>query len=79
MSTSLYNPRGRLITVEDKEVPKLLKIGFTYPPIDHTSGTYNQIYDKGEDIVRNNPLTNKLEHKNQPVKSQGDILGVEWV
>ena len=79
MSTTLINPRGRIIKVEEQEVPKLLKRGFVYPPMDYTGGVYNPIYDKGEDVVRDNPLVVKGDHKNQPAKTQGDILGVEWV
>ena len=67
MSTALFNTRGRLIWIEDKQVSNFLREGFVYPPRDHDNRlTYNPVYDKGSneikyqsrnrDIIKNTPI-----------------------
>lgn len=51
MPTTLINPRGRKITVEDHQVQNLLQNGFLYPPKDGV-GPYNPIFDRGPEAAR---------------------------
>lgn len=43
----LINPRGRVVDVDEKDVPDLLKRGFLHVPVDEENMIYSQVHDKG--------------------------------
>ena len=73
----LFNPRGRLVNVDDGNVQTLLKMGWLIPSIDQ-NGNYNPIYDKGEE-VKPEPMPSKVEPKEVEIPRLGTTLGVETV
>lgn len=71
----LFNPRGRLVTVEDKEVPDLLRRGFMYPDQKENRIVYNPVYDKGEQFKPELPQ----DLQSLVAENAGDVLETEVI
>lgn len=73
----LLNPRGRVVIIEDKQVPELLKKGFVYPPEDQPNIQYSQVYDKGaefqQEIIKEKPKVVPI------IERLGDTLQAELI
>jgi len=76
-NVKLINLRGRVLTVNEVDVPLLLKKGFLFLPADQPDLVYSQIHDKGTDFKESDP---KLMQANREQKPRiGNILEVEAV
>lgn len=77
MIRKLINPRGRVVDVQDWEVPALLKQGFLHVPADQEGSEYNQVYDKGPDHIP--PYVEDTKALKRVLPPTGNTLKVEVV
>lgn len=73
----LINPRGRVIQVEDWQVPDLLRRGFLNVPREEEDVYYNQIYDKGPGYQAPYNPNNVIQKREVP--ALGDVLEAEVI
>ena len=74
----LLNQRGRVVTVEEKDVPGLLGRGFRYPP-DNQTTSYNHIYDQGGDQTIHAAPLPLTETKKINIANRGPVLDTETI
>ena len=73
----LINPRGRVVDVQDWEVPSLLKQGFLHVPADQAESKYSQVYDKGPNHIP--PYVEDAKSMKRVLPRTGNTLKVEVV
>ena len=73
----LINPRGRVIEVDEKDIPELLKRGFLHVPPDEEKMKYSQVHDHGPQYKE--PYIAPSGTFKRELPSVGDTLNVEIV
>jgi hypothetical protein len=73
----LINPRGRVVEVDEKDVPDLLRRGFLHIPPDEERMTYSQVHDHGPDYE--DPYIPPSNTFRRELPAVGDTLDVDIV
>ena len=75
----MFNTRGRVMLVEELDIPQRSKEGWARVPADF-HGSYNPIYDKGDDAISNaNQILASAKVPKIIPSRLGDTLQVEAI